>query len=95
LPWRRAVSYVFTPQNICGLVETKVARPEITGRRAFATSEPSKTIFEFCQAERISRSKYYELKNKGLGPDETRVDGIIRIVPESHARWRRRHTKRT
>ena len=54
---------------------------------------PSKTITGFCTAEDISRAKYYELKKKGLGPDETRVDGIIRITPESHARWRRRHTK--
>lgn len=55
---------------------------------------PSKTISGFCAAEDISRAKYYELKKNGLGPDETRVDGIIRITPESHVRWRRRHTKR-
>ena len=70
------------------------SRPEITGRRVFATSEPSKTIVEFCEAERISRSKYYKLKETGNAPDETRVDGIIRITPESHAKWRRRHTAR-
>ena len=67
------------------------ARPEVTGR-SFAISEPSKTILEFCQAERISRSKYYKLKETGNAPDETRVDGIIRITPESHNKWRRKHT---
>jgi hypothetical protein len=71
------------------------SRPEITGRRIFATSEPSKTILEFCQAERISRSKYYGMKKNGTAPEETRVDGVIRITPESHARWRHRHTART
>jgi hypothetical protein len=70
------------------------SRPEATGRSIFATSEPSKTIVEFCKAERISRSKYYKLKETGNGPDETRVDGVIRITPESHARWRRKYTAR-
>jgi hypothetical protein len=68
------------------------ARPEITGRSFFAINEPSKTISEFCRAERISRSKYYKLKKSGNAPDEMRADGIIRITPESHARWRRKHT---
>jgi hypothetical protein len=67
-----------------------VARPEITGRAPLGASS---TIAEFCAAEKISRAKYYELKKKGLGPAETRVDGIIRITPESHARWRRKHTR--
>jgi hypothetical protein len=65
-------------------------RPEITGRALLGASA---TIAEFCAIEKISRAKYYELKGKGLAPDETRVDGIIRITPESHARWRRKHTK--
>ncbi len=43
-----------------------MARPEITGR-SFATGEPSKTIREFCQAEKISRSKYYGLKKGRQG----------------------------
>jgi hypothetical protein len=68
-----------------------MASPEITGRAPLGASS---TIAEFCAVERISRAKYYQLRQKGLGPDETRVDGIIRITPESHARWRRRHTKR-
>jgi hypothetical protein len=67
-----------------------MARPEITGRALLGASS---TIAEFCAIEKISRAKYYELKIKGLGPDETRVDGIIRITPESHERWRRKHTK--
>jgi hypothetical protein len=71
-----------------------MARPEVSGRRIFATAEPSKTIVEFCESERISRSKYYGMKKTGNAPDETRVDGVIRITPESHARWRRRHTAR-
>lgn len=68
-----------------------VARPEITGR-GFATAEPSKTISEFCATEKMSRSKYYDLRRKGLTPDEMRAGGIIRITPEAHAKWRRKHT---
>jgi hypothetical protein len=56
--------------------------------------EPSKTIDEFCQHEGISRSKYYELRENGEGPAELRVSGIIRITPQAHARWHRKHTKK-
>jgi hypothetical protein len=68
-----------------------MARSEVTGRAPLGISS---TIAGFCAAENISRAKYYELKKKGLGPDETRVDGVIRITPESHQRWRRKHTQR-
>lgn len=77
-------------------------RPEITGRAVFVgepsktitefIDEPSKTITEFCRAEKISRAKYYELKKADKAPAEMRVDGIIRITPESHANWRRANT---
>ena len=46
-------------------------------------------IQEFCDAHRISRSKYYELKAKGLSPDEMDVDGSTKISIEAAARWRR------
>jgi hypothetical protein len=69
-----------------------MVRPEITGRAALSASS---TIRDFCIAEKISRAKYYQLKKRGLGPDEMRVDGIIRITPDSHARWRNRHTRRS
>jgi len=68
-----------------------MARPEITGRSPLGASL---TIMGFCATENISRAGYYKLKKKGLGPDETRIGGIIRITPEAHTRWRRRHTKR-
>jgi hypothetical protein len=68
-----------------------MARPEITGRAPLGASF---TISEFCAVEKISRAKYYDLKKNGKNPDETVVDGIIRITPASRARWHRRHTKR-
>jgi hypothetical protein len=68
-----------------------MARREVTGR-APLVGEPSKTISGFCQHERISRATYYELRKLGKGPDETRVEGIIRITPQSHAKWRRKNT---
>lgn len=55
--------------------------------------EPSKTIDEFCEHERISRAKYYELRKIGKGPAELRIKGVIRITPQAHARWRRKYTQ--
>jgi len=68
-----------------------MARPEITGRSPLGTSL---TIMGFCAAENISRAGYYNLKKKGLAPDETRIGRTIRITPEAHMRWRRKHTVR-
>jgi hypothetical protein len=45
-------------------------------------------IQEFCDAHRISRSKYYEMRAKGLTPAEMDVDGGTRISVEAAARWR-------
>ncbi len=46
-------------------------------------------ISEFCEAHRISRSKFYLLKSKGLAPRITDVDGAQIITVEDAARWRR------
>jgi hypothetical protein len=48
------------------------------------------TIQEFCDAHRISRSQFYRLREKGLGPKEKSVLGKIIITAESAAAWRRR-----
>jgi len=47
------------------------------------------SIQEFCDAHRISRSKYYELKAQGLTPVEMKVGHRRMISFESAARWRR------
>jgi hypothetical protein len=54
--------------------------------------DTSQTIGEFCRAERISKSVYYELKARGLNPDEFEIPGtrIKRITPEARAAWRER-----
>jgi len=78
-----------------------MARPEVTGRKTKATGGISKkqrrnrgppthafSIQEFCDAHRISRSKYYELKANGLTPDEMDLDGSTKISVEAAARWR-------
>jgi hypothetical protein len=44
----------------------------------------------FCYVENISPTKYHGLKNKGLGPEEMNVDGMIRITPEARAKWHER-----
>jgi hypothetical protein len=46
------------------------------------------SVQEFCDAHRISRSKFYELRAKGLAPDEMDLDGKKTISAEAAARWR-------
>jgi hypothetical protein len=78
-----------------------MALPEITGRAPTEVAQSRKrmprnrgppslafTIQEFCDAHRISRAHYYNLKRRGLGPVETDVGGVIIITKESAAVWR-------
>jgi len=75
-----------------------MARPEVTGRKTKTSARQRRDLSrvpvaaysrqEFCDAHRISRSKYFELKAKGLGPDEMDVDGKKTISIEAAARWR-------
>jgi len=51
------------------------------------------TIAEFCAAHRFSRSHYYNLKRRGLGPDETRLGDRVLITVEAAIRWRRQREK--
>jgi hypothetical protein len=79
-----------------------MAPPEVSrdphkrgGRSAelFARAPPvAYSILEFCAAHRISKAQYYVLRNKGLGPDETRLGGRVIITAESAAHWRKKHT---
>jgi hypothetical protein len=48
------------------------------------------TILEFCDAHRISRALYYELRKIGQAPDEARAGNRVIITLESAARWRRK-----
>jgi len=47
----------------------------------------SKTVGEFCFAHRFSKSFYYELKRRGLNPDELEILGVKRITPEAEEAW--------
>jgi len=79
-----------------------MARAEVTGRKPHPTACGSKkrprnrgpptyafTVQEFCDAHRISRSRYYELKAKGLTPAEMLVGRLRMISVEAAAAWRR------
>jgi hypothetical protein len=46
------------------------------------------TINEFCDAHRISRSKFYLLRKQGLAPEITDIDGKQIIFAEHAAKWR-------
>src|SRR5215471_2715378 len=48
--------------------------------------EPSYRIREFCRAERISKTHYYELKKVGLAPQE--IGGnVVRITHRARLAW--------
>jgi len=72
-----------------------VPRPEVTGRKIYGAVERAVyTISEFCEAHRISRAHYYNLKKLGQGPDEARAsDRTVFITLEAAARWRRQREK--
>ena len=49
-------------------------------------AEPSLTINEFCQLERICRATYYNLRRAGVGPDEILVGSHPRITAAARRR---------
>ena len=83
-----------------------MARPEVTGRaptevsqfgngcRGTADRRRARTEFRsFAMPTEFSRAHYYNLKRRGLGPDETDVAGVIIITAHNAARWRRQRDK--
>jgi len=48
---------------------------------------------QFCWVENISKAKFYELKKRGLAPDETNIDGLLRITPKAREEWHERMAK--
>jgi hypothetical protein len=46
------------------------------------------TIAEFCRRHKISQSFFYELRKRGLGPDELRLGSRVLISHEAGRRWR-------
>ena len=54
--------------------------------------DPKRSLSQngFCYVENISKAKYYELKKRGLAPDETNIDGLIRITPKAREAWHAR-----
>jgi hypothetical protein len=55
-----------------------------------ASSGGSKTIQEFCDDNRISRSFYYKMRRAGVGPDEMRYGTVVRITHRAEAIWQQR-----
>jgi hypothetical protein len=46
------------------------------------------SIDEFCAAHRISRRKFYDLQEQGLGPRLMRIGSKVLISIEAATRWR-------
>jgi hypothetical protein len=75
-----------------------MARPEVIGRKVVPSGKRRRnrgpathafSVQEFCDAHRISKARYYELKQQGLTPVEM-VVGKRRIIShEAAERWRR------
>ena len=51
--------------------------------------EPSKTVSEFCAAEKMSKAKLYQDWREGRGPRYYLVGSHRRISPEAHREYRR------
>jgi predicted DNA-binding transcriptional regulator AlpA len=47
----------------------------------------SMTQDEFCQMHGISKSTYYEMRRRGLGPKEMRFGGVVRISAAANEEW--------
>lgn len=46
------------------------------------------TVDEFCEAHRISRTFFYNLRKSGDGPDTIKIKTRRLITKEAAARWR-------
>jgi hypothetical protein len=53
------------------------------------------SIPDFCRRHSITRTLYYTLKRKGLGPREIRLGGRVLISKEAAADWRREREQGT
>jgi hypothetical protein len=52
--------------------------------------DPSYTVDEFCDAERISRSMLYKLWSQGKGPRFFMVGTVRRITEQARREWQQR-----
>ncbi len=52
----------------------------------------NRTLAEFLDIERISKTTYVDLRRRGYGPRELRVPNskVIRITQQAHVEWRQR-----
>jgi hypothetical protein len=67
--------------------------PARIGKRAPA----AQSIREFCADNGICTATYYNLRKRGLGPDETRFGErgqLVLITAESAQKWRRKFTSK-
>jgi hypothetical protein len=85
-----------------------MSRPEVTGRKLAPLSQQEYSIYdargpprlavaaytipEFCTAHRISRTFFYELRRRGLGPDVAELLGKKIVTHEAAAKWRKART---
>jgi hypothetical protein len=49
---------------------------------------PAKSIQKFCDANDISRARYYGMKAEGLGPREMNNGSRVTITDEAETEWR-------
>ena len=64
-------------------VNSEIGAMDIDPRRSLSQQE-------FCWLENISKAKFYELKKRGLTPDEIDIGGVLRITPKAREEWHER-----
>jgi hypothetical protein len=85
-----ASTHVYSPTWQITLEPSIMSLEHTRGRRERPlVFEPTYTVDEFCDAERISRSRLYELWQRGEGP-EYYLNGISkRITHAARLEWQR------
>jgi hypothetical protein len=75
------------PEQLPTIIE--IDRAEYERLLSIAAGDgPSKSIAEFCDAERTSKAMYFKMQSEGWGPDEIYIGDLVRITPRAHRAWR-------
>jgi hypothetical protein len=63
-------------------------RARVRKRTSLPPADLWLTIAQFCELFQICEATYFNMKKRGLGPEETRFRTIVRISPSAVDEWR-------
>src|ERR1039458_7769109 len=78
--------------SLCMSPIQATAQPEVERAPARSLERVAFSIPEFCTRNNFGTGTYHKLKRLGLGPDEMRVNNLIRITAEAELKWQRART---